>query len=87
MHSHYTFFLNKHQVNFAQPQLFIHLFIHSVFIYSRNINLKIYKTEKVVKRNKPIKSNNIFLSFNLNTPNDYGLKMPIWYIDLFSKTF
>ena len=27
-------------------------FVHSVFIYSRNINLKIYKNEEIVNRNK-----------------------------------
>ena len=27
-------------------------FIQSVFIYSRNTNLKIYKNEKIVNRNK-----------------------------------
>ena len=30
----------------------MHSFIHSVFIYYRNINLKIYKNQKIVNRNK-----------------------------------
>ena len=46
----------------------LHFSIHSVFICSRNTNLKIYKNEKIVNRNKTdqIRINNK----NKNNSND-----------------